>query len=488
MANKFFLLATSVLYLFVFGTLITTWRLFADLPLDGADVPAISSRTLSYCSAGSSGKEGKIPSDAKGMELAKVIVLSRHGDRSACHAIPGAFTAQWSCQLSSATKFTMEQASRHFQVREITTTQVLDRSFFPATLQNNSLELCELGQLTEIGIKQLQSSGKHIFRAYKKFIAKHLKNPDALFVRSTDYPRTIQSTVAFLTSLLPKWKKSKSKIDIWTYEDFAAELMHGQGMKHEGQRVGGGEKVVKGTCPKAVAFAENENMHFNHTLWNKSRSMWNEIENLFGPQATSLKVTDLTDAVQARVCHDMNLPCSVKGCIQSETAFSLIKASHQMYCSRYNGDAGGAEATRLAMQPFLKHLLQEMEATLEGKSPHRFSLYVGHDTVVAPILSALGVYDCKWPPYASYITLELWSLAQKQHEPNKASDMNLNNTYFRIFFNGQPKTHLIKACSEEPGKIRSSGLEFKLCNFLFLKQIIDDIIKPFKTFEEACFV
>jgi hypothetical protein len=28
--------------------------------------------------------------------------------------------------------------------------------------------------------------------------------------------------------------------------------------------------------------------------------------------------------------------------------------------------------------------------------------------VIAPVLAAIGAYDCKWPPYASHIEFELW--------------------------------------------------------------------------------
>ncbi|CAN0385483.1 unnamed protein product, partial [Hapterophycus canaliculatus] len=39
----------------------------------------------------------------------------------------------------------------------------------------------------------------------------------------------------------------------------------------------------------------------------------------------------------------------------------------------------------------------------------KFVLFSGHDTVVAPLLAALGAYDCRWPPYASHVAFELWS-------------------------------------------------------------------------------
>ena len=46
----------------------------------------------------------------------------------------------------------------------------------------------------------------------------------------------------------------------------------------------------------------------------------------------------------------------------------------------------------------------------------KLSVFSGHDTVIAPILAALGVYNgnlCVWPPYASRIVFELWQEDKK---------------------------------------------------------------------------
>lgn len=40
-------------------------------------------------------------------------------------------------------------------------------------------------------------------------------------------------------------------------------------------------------------------------------------------------------------------------------------------------------------------------------SNRKLFLYSAHDTTLIPCLMALGIYDMKWPPYASDITLEL---------------------------------------------------------------------------------
>lgn len=49
------------------------------------------------------------------------------------------------------------------------------------------------------------------------------------------------------------------------------------------------------------------------------------------------------------------------------------------------------------------------QEALSGETSTKFALFSGHDTVVAPLLAALGAYDCRWPPYASHVAFELWS-------------------------------------------------------------------------------
>lgn len=43
--------------------------------------------------------------------------------------------------------------------------------------------------------------------------------------------------------------------------------------------------------------------------------------------------------------------------------------------------------------------------------------------MIAPLLAALGAYDCRWPPYASHIAFELWS-KPPQYDSNISNDTN----------------------------------------------------------------
>ena len=79
-------------------------------------------------------------------------------------------------------------------------------------------------------------------------------------------------------------------------------------------------------------------------------------------------------------------------------------------------------------------------ASSSALPPHRpaarLRLLSGHDTTIVPILAALGCYDGRWPPYASYVAVELWA---------NSADGALQ---VRVVFNGQPLTDM-RGCKAE---------------------------------------
>ena len=95
-----------------------------------------------------------------------------------------------------------------------------------------------------------------------------------------------------------------------------------------------------------------------------------------------------------------------QGCVTGRRADALFKLADKFYYGRYNGGDGGRDASRLGMHPFLSELLRNFKDDVGSKERH-LRLYAGHDTVVAPLLAALGVFDGKWPPLASRIVFEL---------------------------------------------------------------------------------
>ena len=116
--------------------------------------------------------------------------------------------------------------------------------------------------------------------------------------------------------------------------------------------------------------------------------------------------TDVADVAYSRHCEKTGCLSDEQGCVTGRRADALFKLADKFYYGRYNGGDGGRDASRLGMHPFLSELLRNFKDDVGSKERH-LRLYAGHDTVVAPLLSALGIFDGKWPPLASRIVFEL---------------------------------------------------------------------------------
>ena len=109
----------------------------------------------------------------------------------------------------------------------------------------------------------------------------------------------------------------------------------------------------------------------------------------------------MADVAYSRHCEKTGCLSDEQGCVTGRRADALFKLADKFYYGRYNGGDGGREASRLGMHPFLSELLRNFKDDLSSKQ-RRLHLYAGHDTVVAPLVAALGAYDCRWPPLAGW--------------------------------------------------------------------------------------
>lgn len=106
----------------------------------------------------------------------------------------------------------------------------------------------------------------------------------------------------------------------------------------------------------------------------------------------------------------------------------------------------------------------ESAAALSAESSDavKLSLYSGHDTVIAPVLAALGLYSddlCIWPPYASRIVFELWQRVGDSSAAGSAAKpaAAVTEHYVRVIYNGKDLTPNIPSCISERVKRAAIG-------------------------------
>jgi acid phosphatase len=113
-------------------------------------------------------------------------------------------------------------------------------------------------------------------------------------------------------------------------------------------------------------------------------------------------------------------------------------------------------------------------------SEEKLSIFSGHDTVIAPVLAALGVYKdelCVWPPYASRIVFELW----ERQGQGQGTDRRL---YVRVIYNGKDVTPNIPACTAERSMLKKG--EASMCSLEALEGQVQSMLGHHTTLKDAC--
>jgi len=136
----------------------------------------------------------------------------------------------------------------------------------------------------------------------------------------------------------------------------------------------------------------------------------------------------------------------------------------------------GEELQKLSGGLFLNEIiiqLKQISDTPNQEIAEKLRIYSGHDTDVAALLSAIGVYNGIQPPYASCFIIELWK--------NTSSNLNnFENVFVKMYF----KTNLTQNSTDLPELI------LKDCNPCSLRKFIE-VVKPrtmdLSAYNRACF-
>ena len=490
-----------------------------------------------YCNIRApSGAEGKVGSlHASELTLRAVAVVIRHGDRSAIHAVPnGNVSTKWRCSSRPAAEpvasdhwHNLTSGSSPILVRSLKSGVLLKRSLAPALLFTGT-DSCAAGQLTPRGVEQHLNLGRHLARAYAPFITRLAANATAsgrlpVYARCTDYQRTLLSAASLVTGMLPTALPTAQRpLVLHTEEEEARDVMHGVGLSSSSRRRRGaaepadtnrrtpapstrtavddqgGETTRTGRCAAAATLARQQLQ-----AWQPDAIAWERLTVLFGETAYSTLMTSgAADMLFARACHGQPLPCSEAGCVDAEVARRVMRDADRFYCARFAGPEGGLRASRLSMLPLLLELFGRLQTAVTSHG-EPLILFSGHDTVVAPLLAALGGMRtpslCRWPPYASRLAFEVWlaepprlaepplrhSAAELPADPaagegevQAAGHTEGPVAYVRVLFNGRVVTHTLHGCR---GRKSLRGISRELCPLTALSKVVQSLATDFRT-------
>ena len=390
------------------------------------------------------------------------------------------------------------------------------------------------GQLTTVGFYQLITLGEHLSGSYMPLLGRvqeRQSNPRIL-IRSTSYNRTIQSVAGFLSSFLPS-NVHYADVKIYYQPHTSMENMHGfiSNKIHISSKPTTGGIISRDgvthtstshsmICPKAVAALKRMSSSYQET----APETFQRLVNVYSPAVmeryTSVEhITEVADPLLTSFCHQEKYPCGAETnkCGSDSLLRAVMVDADRSFCERFTSINGGQEYTRLDIYPFMSEIkialvnaakeifMRTTDGKAKGKDPNLkrdnsplIHIFSGHDTVIAPVLTALGVYQhsafCSWPDYASRIAFEAWFPIGKKLKENPLGNginstfaLRNSNVHIRVVYNGHDVTGHIPACAPHNLQYgKENGIQSYLCPIELFVDQIDSILGSSSDLEEAC--
>ena len=190
------------------------------------------------------------------------------------------------------------------------------------------------GQLTTRGFMQHIALGTMLASVYERFLTRRVKSLADVYVRSTNYARTLQSAAAFMMGMFPELGGELEPVPIASFVEEGDEVMHGIGLRlssHVIEKTG--EKTFDGRCGVAVQAAKRQKSAFKMTS-----DATQNLVSLFGEGVHALFVTDLADSSLPHLCHNEPLPCSKSDlglCLSESQLSGLVAEADSAFCKRF---------------------------------------------------------------------------------------------------------------------------------------------------------
>ncbi|KAJ7599258.1 histidine phosphatase superfamily [Mycena floridula] len=253
---------------------------------------------------------------------------------------------------------------------------------------------CLLGELTDLGRKSTLNYGQALRKLYVEklhLIPDVLQNTDAVYFRSTNMPRTIESLNQVMQGLYPTSKCHPSAVPAYIVRNGKDENLLGNTY----------------TCKRLeilqIGFAQAAAAAYNHTLEHLDRKLskylgGNPIRVDGKPRASGV-----LDTVRAAIAHDIKVPPE----FEDPAVVDIIeRAVVTEWFAGYKTE----EVRRLGMGRMLDDLARKMQNKVDkgDRDPLKLLVHSTHDTALAALCQTLDVFDEKWPAFTASLTFELF--------------------------------------------------------------------------------
>ncbi|KAJ8916536.1 hypothetical protein NQ315_000178 [Exocentrus adspersus] len=246
-----------------------------------------------------------------------------------------------------------------------------------------------LGQLTNLGKKQAYSLGQWLRARYADYLPSTYNRAD-IKVQSSNVDRCLMTAESVLAGLYPP-----EGAQVWN-KDLKWQPIPVHTLPEEDDPV-----VAQGKpCPKySKLYAQLLETEPFSLFLDKYQDRMQYYSEQSGDNVTTLQdLKQLYNIVHIENVHNFTLP---------EWASTLFNEDmDQVIGMLWSSYAYYKELAKLRAGPLIDYIFNHFHNVLNG-GDQAFALLSGHDTTVATLMTAMGVFDYEWPEYASTVLLEL---------------------------------------------------------------------------------
>lgn len=338
------------------------------------------------------------------------------------------------------------------------------------------------------GVVQHLRNGQLLHQAYKRHnLLPSNWSPRQVWVETTGKSRTLQSGLAFLYGFLTDF-------------DWTKLTVH-----HQWSTLFCGSAC---DCPARNRYLEEEqrrqyrlrvaNTELERTYADMARTL--------GLPTRQLRAANPIDSLLCHLCHGLSFPCvpmadtGSGGCL-TMAQFAVIR--RQQLDDEVDRRRAGLyhKYAILATYPYLNRTATKMERVAKGNEAGRqpraggeevFTLSSAHDVTMAPLLSALGLEEARFPRFAARVVFELWksppmTQGQSKKRAGKAEKSKVKDgeLFIRVLYNGEDVTFHTTFC--RPHDRHASQPLCPLKNFLsFVRRDMFSVVNA-SSYQEACY-